>query len=213
MMSQGNTHKGHNLLPKAGWASSNAAHRRYCSRITFFDKNCVANCPPCPSASYIPAHGKKICRLCPRGLYLWHHWQSIVYLFFIIFKYQFKQTTLCYCNSLFLFLLRIEMESFFFLYMCYISTKFLEIIDFCVKVHIFWEAHKILRNFHHRFVLCSNSLIYVGNFVKFRGPLRIYELYWSWRLNSGSTHLLKNSWNHILTYNYMFLKWRYSLKL
>ena len=27
---------------------------------------------------------------------------------------------------------------------------------FCVKVHIFWEDNKILRNLHRRFVLCSN---------------------------------------------------------
>ena len=28
------------------------------------------------------------------------------------------------------------------------------------KVHIFWEGHKILRNIHCRFVLCSASQIY-----------------------------------------------------
>ena len=32
---------------------------------------------------------------------------------------------------------------------------------------IFWEGHKILRNLHRRFVLCSASQIYVGNFVVF----------------------------------------------
>ena len=26
-----------------------------------------------------------------------------------------------------------------------------------VKVHIFWEGHKILQNLHHTFVLCSAS--------------------------------------------------------
>ena len=44
-----------------------------------------------------------------------------------------------------------------------------------VKIHIFWEGHKILRNLHHRFVLCSNSQIY--DFAKFCGLLSIYELY------------------------------------
>ena len=45
------------------------------------------------------------------------------------------------------------------------------------KVHIFWEGHKILRNLHPRFVLCSASQIYSGDFVKFCGRLRIHELY------------------------------------
>ena len=42
-----------------------------------------------------------------------------------------------------------------------------------VKVHIFWEGHKILRNFHRRFVLCQ---IYGGDFAKCSGLLRIYKL-------------------------------------
>ena len=46
-----------------------------------------------------------------------------------------------------------------------------------IKVHIFWEGHKILRNLHRRFVLCSASQIYGGDFTKFCGLLRIYELY------------------------------------
>jgi hypothetical protein len=45
------------------------------------------------------------------------------------------------------------------------------------KAHIFWEGHKFLRNLHFRFVLCSNSQIYGGDFAKFYGPLGIYELY------------------------------------
>ena len=44
------------------------------------------------------------------------------------------------------------------------------------KVHIFWEGQKILRNLHSRFVLCSNGQIYSGDFAKFCGLLRIYEL-------------------------------------
>ena len=46
-----------------------------------------------------------------------------------------------------------------------------------VKVHIFLEGHKILRNLHLRFVLCSNGQIYGGDFAKFCGLLRIYEVY------------------------------------
>ena len=45
-----------------------------------------------------------------------------------------------------------------------------------IKVHIFWEGHKILQNLHRRFVLCSNGQIYGGDFAKFWGLLRIYEL-------------------------------------
>ena len=44
------------------------------------------------------------------------------------------------------------------------------------KVHIFWEGYKILQNLHRRFVLCSNGQIYGGDFAKFCGLLRIYEL-------------------------------------
>ena len=46
-----------------------------------------------------------------------------------------------------------------------------------IKVHIFWEGLKVLRNLHHKFVLCSNGQIYGGYFVKCFGLLRIYELY------------------------------------
>ena len=48
---------------------------------------------------------------------------------------------------------------------------------FPFKVHIFWEGHKILRNLHRRFVLWSNGQIYGGDFAKFCGLFRIYELY------------------------------------
>ena len=46
------------------------------------------------------------------------------------------------------------------------------------KVHIFWEGHKILQHLHRRFVLCSASQIYRGDFTKFGGLLRRYELYY-----------------------------------
>ena len=35
--------------------------------------------------------------------------------------------------------------------------------EFFIKVHIFWEGHKILRNLHCRFVPCSNRQIYGGD--------------------------------------------------
>ena len=45
-----------------------------------------------------------------------------------------------------------------------------------VKVHIFWEGHKMLQNLSRRFVLCSASQIYGGDFEKFCGLIKIYEL-------------------------------------
>ena len=48
---------------------------------------------------------------------------------------------------------------------------------FLVKVHIFLEGHKILRNFHQLFVLvCTARQIIGGDFAKFCGLLRIYEI-------------------------------------
>ena len=46
-----------------------------------------------------------------------------------------------------------------------------------LKVHTFWEGHKILRNLQ-LFVLCTASQIIGGNFAKFFGLLIIYELYY-----------------------------------
>ena len=48
-----------------------------------------------------------------------------------------------------------------------------------VKSRFCEKDAKILRNHHHRFVLCSNLVgqIYGGDFAKFCGLLRIYELY------------------------------------
>ena len=44
------------------------------------------------------------------------------------------------------------------------------------KVHIFWEGHKILRNLHLTYVLCSASQKLGEDFAKLYGLLRIYEL-------------------------------------
>ena len=45
-----------------------------------------------------------------------------------------------------------------------------------IKVHIFWEGHKILRNLHRRIVLSSNGQIYGGHFTNFWEILKIYKL-------------------------------------
>ena len=45
------------------------------------------------------------------------------------------------------------------------------------KVHIFWESHKIVRNLHQLFDWQSIGQKIGGNFAKFCGLLRIYELY------------------------------------
>ena len=54
------------------------------------------------------------------------------------------------------------------------STRTLSIVKF---ICIFWEGHKVLRNLHQRFLLCRNGQIYDGDFTKFCGLLRMYELY------------------------------------
>ena len=45
------------------------------------------------------------------------------------------------------------------------------------KVHIFWEGHKILRNLHQLFDWQYIGQIIGGDFAKFFGLFRIYELY------------------------------------
>ena len=59
-----------------------------------------------------------------------------------------------------------------------------------LKVHIFWEGHKILQNLHLTFVPCSNGQINGGDFAKFCGLLRLYELYYS-------RYFMNISWNQI----------------
>ena len=48
---------------------------------------------------------------------------------------------------------------------------------FSNKVRIFWEGHKILRNLHLTFVYSTYRQKQGGDFAKFCGLLRIYELY------------------------------------
>ena len=45
------------------------------------------------------------------------------------------------------------------------------------KVHIFWEGHEILRNFHLTFDFSTYSHKLGEEIAKFCGLLRIYELY------------------------------------
>ena len=50
-----------------------------------------------------------------------------------------------------------------------------------------------MRNHHLRFVLCSNDQIYGGDFAKFCGLLRIYELYFKVKIMcEGHKNLKKN---------------------
>ena len=44
------------------------------------------------------------------------------------------------------------------------------------KVHIFWEGHKIFLNLHQLFDWQYLGQIIGGDFIKFCGLLRIYEL-------------------------------------
>ena len=57
------------------------------------------------------------------------------------------------------------------------KNRFQKASSIYCKVHIFWEGHKFLQNLNCRFVLCSNCQISCGDFAKFCGLLRIYELY------------------------------------
>ena len=75
------------------------------------------------------------------------------------------------------------------------------------KVHIFWECHKILRNLHRRYVLCSASQIYGGDFAQFCGLLRMYELY-------GNKHC-KDDWIEIRALEILYVdfeNWKKELK-
>ena len=55
-----------------------------------------------------------------------------------------------------------------------------------IKVHIFWEGHTILQNFHFTFVLYSVSQKWGEEFAKFCGLLRIYV----WTLQTSLILLL-----------------------
>ena len=46
-----------------------------------------------------------------------------------------------------------------------------------IKVHIFWGGLKILQNLHHRFVLCSVSHIYDGNFSEYMNLKNLVNTY------------------------------------
>ena len=49
---------------------------------------------------------------------------------------------------------------------------------FSLKLRFCEKDAKFLQNHHLRFVLCSNSQVYGGDFAKLCGLLRIYELYY-----------------------------------
>ena len=65
---------------------------------------------------------------------------------------------------------------------CLLNLKFIYSESGCwcdsgsIKVHLFWEGHKILRNLHLRFDWHYIGQIYSRDFAKFFGLLRIYEL-------------------------------------
>ena len=46
-----------------------------------------------------------------------------------------------------------------------------------LKSRFYEKDFEILQNHHLRFVLCSNGQIFGGDFIKFCGLLRIFELY------------------------------------
>jgi hypothetical protein len=58
-----------------------------------------------------------------------------------------------------------------------LATMMMEVSFFYVKVHIFGEGHRILRNLYRRFDRYYIGQIYDGDLAKIYGLLRIYELY------------------------------------
>ena len=65
-----------------------------------------------------------------------------------------------------------------------------------IKVHIFWEGHKILRNLHCRFDRYYIGQIYGGDFTKICGLFRIYELYFlSLVVTFWNTNLWIKTWS------------------
>ena len=79
-----------------------------------------------------------------------------------------------------------------------------------IKVHLFWEGHKILRHLHFNFVLCSASQKQGEDVAKFCGLLRIYELYQDTNSHSYTNLLL--IW-FMRFYNFLALSRLYHLFL
>ena len=61
-----------------------------------------------------------------------------------------------------------------------IASDYISVI-FVDKVHIFWKGHKILQNPQQLFDWQYIGQIIGGDFAKFCGLPRIYELYKFWR--------------------------------
>ena len=58
-----------------------------------------------------------------------------------------------------------------------INTFYRSVASWIGTLRIFWEGHKILRNLHRNFDWHYIGQIYGGDFAKFYGLLRVYELY------------------------------------
>ena len=70
---------------------------------------------------------------------------------------------------------------------------------------VFWEGHKILRNLHRRFDWHNIGQIYGGDFAKFCGFLKIYELYLiGQKIDWGALKFLSRNWKRVP----IFSSWR-----
>ena len=99
---------------------------------------------------------------------------------------------------------------------CWNTCKYTRKTLSSFKVHKFWEGHKILWNLHHTFYWHYIGQIYGGNFSKFCGLLRIYDLHLydllteiRWYFDTGNVEIplflflrmntpLSNIWNRPL---------------
>jgi hypothetical protein len=81
------------------------------------------------------------------------------------------------------------------------------------KVHIFWEGHKILRNLHQFFVLCTASQIIGGDFANILWPSQNIWTLWQqvghWITILVHENLkLRRLAEHVLYTNWFFLTFR-----
>ena len=87
----------------------------------------------------------------------------------------------------------------------------------CGKVHIFWEAHKILRNLHRRFVLKTVQVDFVVNTVLIQYCF-YYEIYSNILYVVPVKSVVEMSQNFVafseyMNFIYVYCKWNFKPKI